>query len=135
MVRRSFRFGLWVGLLLGVAFALRKAAERRAESLRPPADPWTPVPRPPEPVVTPQPVPDAEPISAPVFVDAPPLVEEPPAPAPVAKKAPAAKKQPAAKKSTAPASTPPKAAWVAAEEGVCPGSHPIKAKLSSRIFH
>ena len=46
-----------------------------------------------------------------------------------AKKTPAKKAaKKAAKKSLAP--------WVEPEaDGVCPGTHPIKAKLSSRIFH
>jgi hypothetical protein len=69
-----------------------------------------------------------------VFVDAPPTPEPtPPAPAPVVKKAPATKKAAAAKKSPEPKPLP---AWVQPEEGgMCPGSHPVKAKLSSKIFH
>ena len=65
----------------------------------------------------------------------------PPAPAPstpaaaapaVAKKRPlVAKKAAPAKKAPAPEAT----AWVEASGGMCPASHPIKAKLASSIFH
>ena len=49
------------------------------------------------------------------------------------KKAPAKKAPAAKKKAPAPKPLP---AWVEPEEGgLCPGSHPVKAKLSSRIFH
>jgi hypothetical protein len=44
------------------------------------------------------------------------LTEEPAAPAPVA---------------TAPAAE----AWLAPDDGVCPTSHPVKAKLASKIYH
>ena len=33
------------------------------------------------------------------------------------------------------ASTPSGSGWVDAEDGACPQSHPVKAKLASRIFH
>jgi hypothetical protein len=51
-----------------------------------------------------------------------------------AKKAPAAKKaaKKPAKKATASA---PLAAFVEPEGGVCPPTHPVKAKLASRLFH
>ena len=51
-----------------------------------------------------------------------------------AKKAPAKKaaaKKAAAKKAAAPAA----AAWVDPDGDVCPTSHPVKAKLGSKVFH
>jgi hypothetical protein len=35
----------------------------------------------------------------------------------------------------APANAPTAQAWVEAAEGTCPATHPVKAKLSSKIFH
>jgi micrococcal nuclease len=49
--------------------------------------------------------------------------------APAAKKAPATKKAPAKK---APAKA--QATWVDPNGNICPKSHPVKAKLSSKIF-
>jgi hypothetical protein len=46
------------------------------------------------------------------------------------------RKGPARKSPTGKAEDPPgERLWVAANDGVCPPSHPIKAKLSSKIFH
>ena len=43
---------------------------------------------------------------------------------------------PARKSPTGKAEDPPgERLWVAANDGVCPQSHPVKAKLSSKIFH
>jgi micrococcal nuclease len=56
------------------------------------------------------------------------VVAPEPAPAPAAKAA--AKKASAAKRNKAPAK-----AWVEPKGSVCPTSHPVKAKLSSKIFH
>lgn len=170
MVRRSFRIGLWIGLLLGVTLALRRTVQLRRSAERPVAspEPWPPIgvdvpePR----FATPSPIPPAPAgyvPSGPVAVEDEPLdeatppledawavpeieesgIERRPAPAPAppllsaiparpAKKASApsratAKKTPRAKK--------PATAWVEPNEGVCPNSHPIKAKLASGIFH
>ena len=55
-------------------------------------------------------------------------LQEAPAPAPPAK----TKKKAAAKKAAAKKKTP----WVEPDaDGGCPGSHPVKAKLASKIFH
>jgi hypothetical protein len=68
-----------------------------------------------------------------------PVVEKP-APAP-AKPAPApVKKAPAPVKKAAPPVAPAPVSgegplWVEPTAGVCPPSHPVKAKLASRIFH
>ncbi|MGH8973526.1 MAG: thermonuclease family protein, partial [Acidimicrobiia bacterium] len=43
---------------------------------------------------------------------------------------------PARKAPTGKAAEPPgERLWVQANDGVCPPSHPVKAKLSSKIFH
>ena len=109
MIRRSFRWGLFLGLLGGVAATLMKVLQSKREPL-------------PEPVVfTPTPVPEPAPARGPE-----PVADEPlPAPTPVKKSAPKAKAKPKA------ATTP----WVEPVEGGCPDSHPVKAKLSSGIFH
>jgi outer membrane biosynthesis protein TonB len=125
MMRRSFRFGLRVGLLGGITAAVVKALQARRSSSSPavveePAT-WPPiqaVPSPPQPEV-----PDVQ-----AEVDTPPPVKK------AAKKVPAPKKAPAskpAKKSAAPAV----AAWVEPVGAVCPPSHPVKAKLKSRLYH
>jgi hypothetical protein len=55
----------------------------------------------------------------------------PPAPRPTA---PATTATPAATAAT-PAPPTPTAAWVEPVDGACPATHPVKAKLSSGIFH
>jgi len=78
MLRRSFRKGLMLGLLVGIAVAVSKLLERRDDELlaaSAPAPSWPPL--------------------------------SPAAPA----------------------------AWVDPVYGVCPASHPVKAKLSSNLFH
>jgi septal ring-binding cell division protein DamX len=134
VIRRSFRIGLTLGLLGGLAFALVKMLGARPEhdaaSSAERDEPW--------PRVTTDPTTGA---AAAVL-----LVPDPAAPSPVAavvdeavikpapaKKAPA-KKAPATKKATAKRAAPVKA-WVDPDGGVCPTSHPVKAKLASKIFH
>lgn len=124
MIRRSFRIGLLLGLLGGVAFALAKVFGARPDAHAPsaglPSEPW---PR----LATDPTVP-----AAPRAV----LVPDPAAPspqAPVVEEAVAAKKTPGKKapaKKKAPVN-----AWVDPAGGVCPTSHPVKAKLASKIFH
>ena len=193
MVRRSFRLGLWVGLLFGIGFALFKTMQaRRAvqDTVPPPGrDPWPPVTRvepvaerpQPGPVPKPEPEPvvveaDEEPILAPIAAEEPeaaapqPHLEIVPAPAaaleeqtapsppgmvpsepaevtpsglrlvprpadePAPAKAPA--KKAAAKKAAAKKATPPAPKWVEpVSADMCPETHPIKAKLSSKLFH
>src|SRR5205085_11025252 len=101
MIRRSFRLGLWVGLLFGIAFALVKAVQSRRtspEATLPSKDPWPPVARV-EPVAE-RPAPGPVPATAPTReapVDRPPRAADAPTvgedvtPAPAPKKA-AAKK-------------------------------------------
>jgi hypothetical protein len=120
MIRRSFRIGLKLGLLAGIAFALVKTLQSRRphEDLPatgaaswPPLEP-TPAREPavatPAPAVTPAPVQES--------------VKKAPAKKTAAKKAPAKKAAPIA-------------AWVEPTAGVCPTTHPVKAKLASKIFH
>jgi hypothetical protein len=130
VIRRTFRFGLRLGLLAGVAYAAMKLLQRRVEVARPvPGPSWPPVtpptsrPAPQPDVRTPAPTPAAPPAPArpePGAVPAPP----PPTPAPPPQQA-------------APISPAPSAhAWVEpSSDGYCPQSHPIKAKLSSKIVH
>jgi len=167
MMRRSFRLGLWAGLLFGIAFAVVKAMQARRlspEATMPSRDPWPPVVPPrSEPVATqeavpkpePEPAPQAQPEPEPPAPE-PPSPEPAPAPEPVAKAAkkarplkppsidaptepaPAARKatKRAAKKAAPPPAEPtPVVHWIEpTSPDMCPDSHPIKAKLSSKIF-
>ena len=151
MIRRSFRIGLWLGLLAGIAFALAKILRPKPESsaildlgspgasLAPTPSAWPPleaaVPTP-DPVQVPEP--EVEPVVASeepglVTVGEEPLQEPEAEPVrkavakkPAAKKAAAPKKEAAPKKKLAP--------WVDPDGNICPQSHPVKAKLSSGIF-
>jgi len=137
------RIGLWLGLLVGIGFALAKILRPKPESsaiidlgspgasLAPTPSAWPPleaaIPTP-DPVQVPEP--ELEPVVASdepglITVGDEPLQEPEPAPA---KKAVAEK--PAAKKS-APKKLAP---WVDPDGNICPQTHPVKAKLSSGIF-
>ena len=113
MLRRSFRIGLTLGLLGGLAFALFKLLGSRRAS--------APEARP---IGAPSSWPPLQPEPAPTFSATTALVPDPEAP--VAKKAAAPKKATPAKADTA---------WVEPSGDVCPTTHPVKAKLSSKIFH
>ena len=137
MLRRSFRFGLLVGLLGGAIAAVAKAFQSRSSSGTDvatvgPAS-WTPLPNA-EPVVVPPrtstptvrataPIAD---LQAPVTPPRGTPAVTPPAPA---KKA--AAKTAAPQKKPAVAAAP----WVEPVDGEAPASHPIKAKMASGIFH
>jgi hypothetical protein len=112
VLRRSFRIGLTLGVLGALLFALTKILGSRRSSTTEPAvrasDPWPPL----------EPVSPAADRPAPVTTA---LQPDPEAPAPAR---PA--KSPVAKPATA---------WVEATDGVCPTTHPVKAKLTSKIFH
>jgi hypothetical protein len=59
-----------------------------------------------------------------------------PAPKASTRAAKPSQKGPARRSPTGKAEEPPgERLWVAANDGVCPQSHPVKAKLSSKIFH
>lgn len=139
MVRRSFRVGLRMGLLAGLAAAVVKTVQARRD--RPtgagetvPAT-WPPL----EQEATPVPAAD----TPAAIVDqavVPALEVEEVTPPPVRKSAP--KKAPGTKKAARPAKAAKKTkapggatAWVEPTGSVCPPSHPVKAKLSSRLFH
>jgi hypothetical protein len=127
VLRRSFRIGLLVGLLGGALAAVAKAVQSRVGSPESaPAVPasWTPLPKT-EPVVVPPRVTTPTVRSTAPVAD----LQESPAPAPAAPSAPA-KKAATSKKAAAPA-----APWVEPVDGEAPSSHPIKAKMSSGIFH
>lgn len=132
MVRRSFRIGLRVGLLGGLVAAVVKTVQSRRSSggseSAPPSTPmpeperaaeWPPVQAPP--IQTEPEVPEVQ-----AEVDTQPAVRKA-----AGKQAPAAKKAPArTRKAAAPA-----AAWVEPTGAVCPSSHPVKAKLKSKLYH
>jgi hypothetical protein len=150
MLRRVVRLGLLAGIGVGILKAVRghKAPDPWADSwvstgppggTRPSPAPVAAASKPPAPAATAT-------ASAP-----PPASPQPPAPseadqadagkADAGKSAPtrAAKttrKGPARKSPTGRAEEPPgERLWVPANEGVCPSTHPVKAKLSSKIFH
>ena len=156
MIRRSFRLGLTLGLLAGAALALVKMLGGRSGPTPVPAPapsaPWPPLPteRPTTWVPSEAGAPPAAPVEPAIAPEAPappaaarpvkkaPLKAAAPAPK-AAKKAPlkaapkpakAAAKAPAAKRSKAAAPT-----WVVPEGDVCPTGYPVKARLSSGIFH
>lgn len=147
MIRRAFRIGLWLGLLAGAAFAIAKIFRPKpgpspvldlgtpGGSLAPSPSAWPPLEAA---VATPTPVqipePDVEPVVAAaepglVVVGDEPLQEAVPMPDP---DHPIPDPVPEPAKKAAPKKKVP--AWVDPKGTVCPKSHPVKAKLSSRIF-
>jgi hypothetical protein len=65
-----------------------------------------------------------------------PRAEGSPAPAkPVTTTDPVTATEPAATQAAPPAPASGGDAWVAPTDGACPASHPVKAKMSSKIFH
>ncbi len=124
-MRRSFRIGLRLGLLVGiVAAALKMAQSRRSrqEEWSPPPPPsWPPVQ---EPSVTPEPPVSAASEAGSVVTRSAPTEAVGPLPEPLVEPADP-EPEPLA---TAPL-------WVEPEGGVCPSSHPVKAKLASGLFH
>jgi hypothetical protein len=150
MLRRVLRLGLLAGIGMGILKVVkgRKAPDPWADSwvstgppggTRPSPAPVAAAPKPPVPAATATAAPP------------PPASSQPPAPSDAdkseadkpdaAKSAPgrAAKttrKGPARKSPTGKAEDPPgERLWVPANDGVCPPTHPVKAKLSSKIFH
>jgi predicted component of type VI protein secretion system len=120
-----------LGLLVGAAYATWRWFEaRRSESgMR-----WEPqpAPYPPQPRVessssssAPRSAPAASAVSAPATAPAP---ASAPAPVPeAARAAPTTERAPAASGASD--------SWVEPVDRACPVSHPVKAKMSSRIFH
>jgi hypothetical protein len=178
VIRRSFRIGLWLGLIAGVTAAVIKLVQARQAPPEPvysraPTEPARPWPRLDEPVAAPSPAPapataaaapraaarEREPVrwaDAPVTeVDLAPLPEpeavaapEParPAETPVKKTTPVRKAAPPRRQLVAKKAAAGKAAakktpakkvlptWVDPKGNICPKAHPVKAKLSSKIF-
>jgi hypothetical protein len=136
----SLRRALRLGMLAGVGVGILKAVRGR-KTPDPWADSWvsTGTPGATRPSPAPVPVPAAAPKPpAPADTAAADLATPPPAsPKPAAPKAPkTSNKGPARKSPTGKAEEPPEERlWVAANDGVCPQTHPVKAKLSSKIFH
>lgn len=132
---RPFRIGLWMGILGAVLWYVQRQRDRAVPA--PSVVPARPVP--------PSPAARAEPAPTPAPVEAAVVEPQPARPAaPVKKAAPkrteplkAAKKS-AAKKAPARSNGAGRipATWVVPEPGgICPTSHPVKAKLSSKLFH
>ena len=121
--------GLLVGLLGGAIAAALKAVQGRTSSAPAPVTPapWTPIPDAPPVVVPPKPA--AAPAPAPAAPAPPPrpsvsiadLQEAP------IKKAPAKKAAAPKAKRVEP--------WVEPVDGECPPTHPVKGKMSSKIYH
>ncbi len=110
MIRRSLRFGLVLGLLGAAAFALSKLlGQHSSEPLALPAGSGEPWPR----------------LSSDPERTAPPIGRAVPDPAAPGPTAPVVEEAVVA----------PVQAWVEPTGGVCPTTHPVKAKLRSKIFH
>jgi putative endonuclease len=164
MVRRSLRAGLWLGLMVGLAWSLRRVLllRRAATTVDVSRDPWTPLPQPdaeppgPKPSIRtttsatgatvpgPETTPAATATRLAAQADAPKAmpptaVPEAVGPTEVAKVTKAASTTNAAKATKASkASKASKAAkprtWVAPQDGECPPGHPVKAKMANHIF-
>jgi hypothetical protein len=135
MLRRVLRLGLLAGVGVGILKAVRgrKAPDPWADSWVSTGAPGATRPSPaPVPAAAPKPPAPAATGSA-ALSTPPPAGPQPPAPARAAKPT---RKGPARKSPTGKAEEPPgERLWVAANDGVCPQTHPVKAKLSSKIFH
>jgi hypothetical protein len=111
------RLVLRLGVLAVLGYAVARLLQRRVDRVTPvPGPSWPPV-TPPTQRPGPRPEPRPEPSAAPeVPADAP--VPAAPAPAP------------------APSPSDNGRAWVEpSSDGICPQTHPIRAKASSKIFH
>jgi hypothetical protein len=159
LLRKAFGLGVLAGIGVGILKVVRgrKAPDPWADSwvstgapgaTRPSAAPVpAAAPKPPAPaasasaaaeVAVPPPASPAPP--APADSDEAEVAIPPPAnpqpPAPTARAAKPSQTGPARKSPTGKAEDPPgERLWVPASDGVCPQTHPVKAKLSSKIFH
>lgn len=153
VIRRGFRLGVLAGVLMAVAAMASRLLRGKQPLLAggppPPPPVWPPLT---DPVAAPVAVPDV--VTAPVVTlhleavaaiapEPEPLGDPVPAPAVEAvadaisapvkqKKKPGTKKPATKKKPVAPKALPP---WVDPVEGTCPPTHPVKAKLASRLYH
>jgi hypothetical protein len=153
---RPFRLGLWLGIIAGALWFVQRYQRSRTEVESGDGSGWSLV----EPVTTvtppaaaaaPEPIPDVPvvPVVEPEVLEAgdvaevpgePPIEpvavppEEEPAAAPPVTKAAAPRKRAAKKAAAPPAQVAP--AWVVPDPGgICPTTHPVKGKLSSKLFH
>ena len=135
LLRRALRLGLLAGVGAGIFKVVRgrKAPDPWADSWVSTGAPGATRPSPaPVPAAAPKPPPPAATATAEV-AEPPAAAPAPPAPSRVAKPS---RTGPARKSPTGKAEEPPgERLWVPANDGVCPQTHPIKAKLSSKIFH
>jgi hypothetical protein len=137
---RPFRLGLWLGVIGAAAWFVQRYLSREEAPIAalPPAPRPEPRPEPVVPIVQPEVVEvgDVEQPGEPevgTVEDAPPPPEAP-AKKPTPVKKAAKKKEPAAKR-TQPLSAA-GTTWVSPDEqGICPTTHPVKAKLRSKLFH
>ncbi len=147
MVRSTAKWSFRLGFLLAIGFLVKKLLESQQEQPAPVVPTPQPKSRPAPPTPAPSPPAGATP---PAPVEAPAPVETPVAPAPAAaqrRTEPLKAKRIAdrmerpvrANRNVAGDGAPktPKAAmvsWVEPLDGVCPTTHPIKAKLGSKVF-
>ena len=135
LLRRALRLGLLAGVGAGIFKVVRgrKTPDPWADSWVSTGAPGATRPSPaPVPAAAPEPPPPAGTATAEVAVP-PAAAPSPPAPTRVAKPS---RTGPARKSPTGKAEEPPgERLWVAANDGVCPQTHPVKAKLASKIFH
>lgn len=136
LVRKMLRIGVKTGLLVAILLAVMKLVQARRTR---PEDEWAPAG--PESWPPVQDTVDVEPPAPVVTRPTPPVKKAPPQKIPAARKAPASKKAPATRRAPSArkaADLPPtkgRTTWVGPTGRICPPSHPVKAKLSSRIFH
>lgn len=147
MMRRSFRLGLRLGLLAGILIAVAKVVQSRRSTRE---EPWAPADSggaswPP---IQPQPV-APEPPAATVTERIPPVKRAAPdvSPASGVSEAPVTGVTPMApvkatpapakrvRKASAKRAPRPRQRWVEPTDGACPETHPVKAKLSSMLYH
>ena len=123
MIRRLFRLVLRLGLLAALGYAVLRLLQRRVDKVTPvPGPSWPPVT---PPTKRPGPQPERSPDPRPEPRAAPEVPAEAAAPAPPP--SPSSAPSPSADNGRA---------WVEpSSDGLCPQTHPIRAKASSKIFH
>jgi hypothetical protein len=126
VIRRSFRRGLLLGVLGGVASLFVRMLRGRQPEPAPASSTWEPIPD-----TTPVTVPESRPAreAQPLAVEVT-LAEERRRPEPLVnllQEGPEPAKEPARMETPA--------AWIEPVDGGCPTSHPVKGKLTSKIFH
>ncbi len=132
MLRRFFRIALTLGILGGLAAALRRMLGAGQGSVPAPAPSAGPLPRQAWPPLEPDHSEDGPSHDTRLQPDP----EAPPAPAATRASTPEREAEPMPAPTDAPAPvTEAEVAWVEPDGDVCPTTHPVKAKLASKIFH